>query len=94
MPLLFTRHNKACEDRDHSAVHRHRNRDLIKRDAIKQDLHILNRVDRHTGFTNIAHNARMVAVVATVCGKIESNRNALLPCGQRLAVKCVAFFSC
>ena len=45
---------KLGQDRDHSAVHRHRNDTLIQRNAVKQDFHILDTVDRHAGLADIA----------------------------------------
>src|SRR3990167_5064121 len=40
----------------------------------------------------IAHNARVIRVIAAVGGKIESHRDALLPSGKVLAVKRVRRF--
>ncbi len=45
------------------------------------------RVDGDAGLADIAHHARMVAVIAAMGGEIEGDRHALLPGGQRLAVE-------
>ena len=73
MTLLFPRDDEARKDRDHGAVHRHRDRDFIKRDAIKEDFHILDAVDGHTRLAHISFDARVIAVIATVRGKVEGD---------------------
>ena len=40
-------------------VHRHAH--LLERDAVEQDLHVLDGVDRHAGLADVADDARMVA---------------------------------
>jgi hypothetical protein len=47
--LLFGRHHVAGQHRQHGAIHRHRDRHLVQRDAVEQDLHVLDAVDRHAG---------------------------------------------
>ncbi len=91
MALLFARHDETGQDRDHRAVHRHRHADLVQRDAVEQDLHVLDAVDRHTGLADIAHHARMIAVIAAVRGQIEGDRHALLTGRQIAAVEGVGF---
>ena len=91
--LLLSCHDEESEDRDHRAVHRHRHRHLVERDAVEQDFHILNAVDRHTRLTDISNNARVVRVIAAVGGKVESHRKALLPGSKVATVKGVRFFS-
>ena len=90
--LFLTRHNEKRKDRNHRAVHRHRYRHLVQRDAIEQNFHILDRIDGNASLANIADNARVVAVIATVRGEIEGDRKALLSGGQVAAVKGVRFF--
>ena len=58
-----------------------------ERDAVEEDLHVLDRVDGDAGLAHIAHDAGMVAVIAAVGGQIEGDRHALLPGRQRLAVE-------
>ena len=89
--LLFAGHDEIGEDRDHRAIHRHRHADLVQRNPVEQDLHILNAINRHARLANIAHHARVVRVIAPVRCQIEGHRNALLPRRQRLAVKRVGF---
>ena len=90
-PLLFTRNDKKGEDRNDRAVHRHRYRHLIERNAVEQDFHILNAVNRNASLADIANNARMVTVIATMRGKVEGDRKALLSSGQVAAIKGVGF---
>ena len=91
--LFLTRHNEKRKDGDDRAVHRHRYRHLIKRDAVEQYFHILDRIDSHASLANIANNARMVAVIAPVRGKVEGDRQAFLTSGEVAAVKGVGFLS-
>lgn len=93
VPESFARHalflagdDETGEDRSDGAIHRHRYRHCVERDAVEQDLHVLDAVDRHAGLANIALDAGMVAVIAAVGGEVEGDRHALLSCGQRLAV--------
>ena len=91
--LLFTCNNEESEDRNDSAVHRHRHRHLVKRNAVEEDFHILNTINRNAGLANIADNAWMVAVIATVRCKIERYRKALLPSGEIATIESVGFLS-
>ena len=60
---------------------------LIERDAVEQDLHVLDRVDRDAGLADVAHDARVVAVVAAVRREVERDRQAHLPGREVLAVE-------
>ena len=91
--LLFTCNNEESEDRNDSAVHRHRHRHLVKRNAVEEDFHILNTINRNAGLANIAENAWMVAVIATVRCKIERYRKALLACSEIATIESVGFLS-
>ena len=71
--LLLRRHDVEGEDGQDRAVHGHGDRDLIQRDAIEQDLHILNAVDGHAGLADIADHARVVAVIAAMRRQIEGD---------------------
>jgi hypothetical protein len=66
---------------------------MLERNAVEQDFHILDAINRNTSLANIPDNARMVAVIAPVGCEIESDRKALLPSGQIAAVKCIGFLS-
>jgi hypothetical protein len=80
--LLFARDDEERQDRDHRAVHRHRHAHLVERDAVEQDLHVLDAVDGDARLADIAHHARMVAVIAAMGGQIEGDRQALLPAAR------------
>ena len=91
--LLFAGDDKVRKDRDHRAVHGHRHRHLVKRDAVKQDFHVLDTVDGDARLTDVTDNALVITVVATVRGKVKGDRHTLLTGGQGLAVKGVGFLS-
>ena len=59
-------------------------RHLAERDAVEQLAHVEDRIDRHAGHADIAGDARVVAVVAAVGGKVEGDRQALLA-GRQVA---------
>jgi hypothetical protein len=59
---------------------------------VEQDLHVLDRVDRHAGLADVAGHARMVGVVAAVGRQVEGDRHALAAGGERLAVEGVGRF--
>lgn len=87
LAILLARDHEQRQHRQHRAVHRHRDADLVERDLVEEDFHVLDAVDRHTGLAHIARDARVVAVVATVRGQIESHADALPAGGQRLLVE-------
>ena len=87
--LLLGGDDVAGEDRQHRAVHGHRDADLVERDAVEQDLHVLDRVDRDAGLADVAGDARVVAVVAAVGRQVEGDADALRAAGQRLAIEVV-----
>ena len=88
-PLLLGGDDVAGEHRQYRAVHRHRHAHPVERDAVEQDLHVLDRVDRHPGLADIADDPRMVAVVAAMGGEIEGDRQPHLPGRQIVAVEAV-----
>jgi hypothetical protein len=85
--LFFRRHHVTGEDGQHRTVHGHRDRDLVQRNAVEQDLHVLHRVDRHAGLADVTRHPRVIRVVAAMGGEVESHRNTLAAGGQRLSVK-------
>ena len=85
--LLLGRDDVERHDRQHRAVHRHRDRHLVERDLIEEDLHVLDRVDRHARLADVADDALVVRVVAAVRREIEGHRQALLPGGEVAAVE-------
>src|SRR3546814_18040285 len=70
---------------DLRAVHRHRHAHLAERNAVEQDLHVVDRVDRDARLADIAGNARVIAVIAAMRRQIERDRQPLLP-GDRKSV--------
>ena len=90
--LLFCGNNVPCKNRQHSAVHRHGNRNLVEGNTIEQNLHILNRVNRHTRLADVMCDALMIRVIATVCCQVKGNRYTLPALSQQLAVEHVGFF--
>ena len=90
--LLFARDDEIRQDGNDRAVHRHRHAHLVERDSVEQDFHVLNAVDRHAGFADIARHARMIAVVAAMRRQIEGHRKAHLPRREVLSVEGVGFF--
>ena len=89
--LLLGGDDVAGQHRQHRAVHRHRHRHLVERDAVEEDLHVLDRVDRDAGLADVADDARVVAVVAAVGGEVEGHRQAHLPGGEVGPVEGVRF---
>ncbi|MND63379.1 hypothetical protein D3C80_546870 [compost metagenome] len=90
--LFFARHDETGEHGNDRTVHGHGHRDFFKRDAVEQDFHVLDAVDRHTSLTDIALHARVIAVITAMGGEVESHGNTLLAGGERLAVKGIRGF--
>ena len=90
--LFFSSHDVEGHDGEHGAVHGHRNRHAIERNAVEQDLHIEDRVDGHAGFAYIARHALVVGIVAAMGSQIESDRQTLLARGEVAAIKGVRLF--
>ena len=78
--------------RQHGPVHRHRHADHVEGDAVEQLAHVEDRVDRHSGHPDVAGDAGMIAVVATVGGQVEGDGEALLSCGEVAAIEGVGLF--
>jgi hypothetical protein len=57
-------------------------RHLIERNAVEQDLHVLDAVDRDARLADIADDARMIAVIAAMRREIERDRQPLLPAAR------------
>ncbi len=70
------------QHRQDGAIHGHRHRHPVERDAGKQRAHVVDRVDRDTGHADVAGDSRMIAVIAAMGGKIEGDRQAFLAGGQ------------
>src|SRR3546814_16455427 len=76
---------------DLRAVHRHRHAHLAERNAVEQDLHVVERVDRDARLADIAGNARVNAVIAAMRRQIERDRTPLLPGCEVPALEAVRF---
>ena len=91
--LLLAGNDVTRQNRQHRAVHGHRHAHLIQRNAIEQDLHVLDGVDGHAGFTNIAKHPWMITVVSSMCRKIEGDGEPHLPSRKVGPIERVGFFS-
>ena len=87
--LLLGRHDVTREHGEHRTVHRHGHAHLVQRNAVEQNLHVLDGIDGHAGLTHIAGNAGMVGVVSTMGGEVEGDADTLLACRQILSVESV-----
>ena len=85
--LLLSGDDVERHDRQHRAVHGHRHRHLVERDAREQRPHVVDGIDGDAGHADIASDARMVGVIAAVGGEIEGDRQALLPGREVAAVE-------
>ncbi len=66
-------------------VDRHRGRDLAERDAVEEDPHVLEGVDRDAGPPDLAGRARVVGVVAELRRQVERDREPRLPALEQVA---------
>ncbi len=92
--LLLSGDDEEGHDRKNRAVHRHADRHLVERDSVEEQFHVLDGIDRDSRHPHVAGNARIVAVVAAVCGEVEGDRQALLPRLQIAAVESVRLLRC
>ena len=90
--LFFGRDDIEREHRQHRAVHGHRHRHLVERDAGEQRAHVVDGIDRDAGHADIAGDARMIGVVAAMGGEIEGDREAFLSGGEIAPVEGVGIF--
>ena len=91
--LLNTGLDEERKDRQHGAVHRHRNGHLIERNAAKQDVHIKHRADGNACLADVAEDARIVGVVTAMGRQVERDGKTFLTGGQIAAIECVGFLS-
>ena len=89
--LLLRRHNVERHDRQHRAVHGHRDRHLVQRNLVEENLHVLDRIDGHAGLAHVAHHALVVGIVAAMRRQIEGDRQPFLSRGQVAPVEGVRF---
>ena len=76
--LLLSRHDETGQNWQHCPIHGHRHRHFVQGDLVKEDFHILDRVDGNPGLAHIPRHSGVVRVVATMGGEIESHREPLL----------------
>ena len=86
--LVGHRHVKA-EQRRGRGVDGHRRRDRVERQAIEQQVHVLDGRDRHPGAPHFAPRERVVGVVPHLRGQVERHRQAGLPRRQQELVATV-----
>jgi hypothetical protein len=66
-------------------VDRHRRRDLVERDAVEEQPHVVDRVDRDADLADLAVRDRVVAVVPHLGRQIEGDRESRRTgCRQRV----------
>ena len=90
--LLLRRDDVAGQHRQHRAVHGHRHGHLVERDAVEEDLHVFDGVDRDTGLADVADDARVVGVVSAVRRQVERDRHSRLTALEVLPVERVRLF--
>src|SRR3546814_12390933 len=75
----------------YTTLFRSRHRQLFERDAVEQDLHVLDGIDGDARLADVADDARMVGIVAAVGGEVEGDGQAALPRLEVAAVEGVRF---
>ena len=76
--LLLRRDDEEREARQHGTVHRHRDGRTIERNALEEQRHILDRIDRDAGLSDVARHPRIVGIVAAMGRQIEGDRERAL----------------
>ena len=64
--LFLSNHNITGQNWQNRAVHCHADTDIAEINTVKKPVHVLNTINRHTCFTDIADHARMIAIVPSV----------------------------
>ena len=90
--LLFRSHDIARKHRQYRSVHRHGYRYFVQRNAVEQDLHILNRIDSNTRLAHITCYSWVIGVVSSVGCEIKGNRDTLATRRQCLAIEGITLF--
>ncbi len=83
--LLLTDTHVVGEQDRRRRIDRHRRRHVAERDAAKQRLHVLERVDRDTLTADLAERARVIRVVAHQRRHVERRRQARLAVLEQIA---------
>jgi hypothetical protein len=71
----------------------HGNGHLVEGNTVEEDLHVLNRVDGDSRFSDVADNPGVVGVIPAVRGEVERNGKSGLTSLQIAAVKGIGLFS-
>ena len=78
-PLLFGSHDVERHHREHRTVHGHGDTHSIERNAVEQNPHVENGVDRHTCHPHVSEHSWVIRVVTPVGGQIEGDGETPLP---------------
>ena len=89
--LLFSGDYVTSQNWQHRTVHGHGDADLIERNAVEQNLHVLNAVDRHARLANVTCDTGVVAVVSPMGRQVERHAHALATSCQGFTVKRIRF---
>ena len=80
-PCSFRR-RRTCQQDGSGGVDGHGGGDVVQRDAVEQDLHVLHGVDCDADLADFARGHRVVGVVANLGGKVEGDGEAGLALRQ------------
>ena len=89
--LSLGRGDIEAEEDDGRTVDRHRDRDLVQRNADEKTFHIVERRDRDATDPHFSQRTRVVGVVAHERGEVEGDRQAGLAVRQQVLVALVGF---
>ena len=90
--LLFGHHQIHRPEHARGRVDGHRRRDFFQVDAVEENLHVFQRIDRHTALADFAFACRMVGVVAHQRRQIERDRESATTVFEQIFVALVGFF--
>jgi hypothetical protein len=90
--LFFGGHDVERHDRQHRAVHGHRDAHLIERNPGEEDSHVVDRINRDSRHADVAEHARIVGVVAAVGRQVERDGEPLLTGGEVASIERIALF--
>ena len=80
------------EQHGRGAVDRHRRRQLVERQSVKEQAHVGERIDGDTTAAELALRPWVVVVVTHERRHVEGDREAVVTGGQQLAVAAVGLF--
>ena len=88
-PLALGRDEVHAEDRHRRATDRHRRRDIGKRDAGEQDVHVSGTVDGHSAVADLAQRSLVVRVMPHQGRHVEGDGQAAAALGEDRAIALV-----